>query len=322
MRSLRGARRRPRTRRAGCWQISPSVAPASTASTKSGIEIASRRRRRAARRRAPLRPRPRRAPRGRRAAARLVRLRSPRRCADRNVHLARAAVAELVDPDDDRGAALDRLLRAVRRVGDAVLHPPALDRVDAAAERVDFGDQIAGAVDQRLGQRFDVVRAGHRVDDVGDAALVADDLLRAQGDAGRLGGRQAPALRPCRWCAATACRRAPPRAPASSPARRCCRVLARSASSRRSACGSAASTTRGPSRRTLRARCAPRGGARRGTWRSPRRSRCARSRRTRCAARSRRRRARRRCAACKYAFALASVNAISSTAVEPASRMW
>jgi hypothetical protein len=36
--------------------------------------------------------------------------------------------------------------------------------------------------------------------------------------------------------------------------------------------------------------CAPRCGARRGTWRSPRRSRCARRRRTRGAARSRRRR--------------------------------
>ena len=51
------------------------------------------------------------------------------------------------------------------------------DRVDRAAELVDALDQLPGAALDLGGQRLDVVGAGERVDGVGGARLVGDDLL-------------------------------------------------------------------------------------------------------------------------------------------------
>ena len=92
---------------------------------------------------------------------------------------------------------------------------------------------------------LDEVRAGQRIDGVGHAGLVGEDLLGAQGQPGRVARWAAPAPRPSRWCAATACRRAPRPAPDRPRARRCCRAAGRSAWSRRSGCGSAASPSAG-----------------------------------------------------------------------------
>ncbi len=65
------------------------------------------------------------------------------------------------------------------------------DRLDHAAHAVDRLRSSPGApfsMSQR--QPLDEVRAAERIDHVGDAALVRDDLLRAQGQRRRLGGRQ------------------------------------------------------------------------------------------------------------------------------------
>ena len=87
-----------------------------------------------------------------------------------------ARFVELVDADDDLVAALDRLLRAVGRVADLVLHPAALDRRDRAALRVDLGDQLARALRERVGERLDVVRARQRI----DPAIERDQVARTQ----------------------------------------------------------------------------------------------------------------------------------------------
>ena len=94
----------------------------------------------------------------------------------------------LVDADDDV------LLRAVALVvAEGGLLDLALDerdRLDRAAHLVDLLDQPARAVLDLLGQRLDVVGAGERVDGVGGARLVGDDLLRAQRDLGGALARQ------------------------------------------------------------------------------------------------------------------------------------
>jgi hypothetical protein len=65
-----------------------------------------------------------------------------------------------------------------------------LDGLGHAAQRLDLLDQLARLCDQARGQRFDVVAAGQRIDDLGDAGLVLEDQLGVARDAGRGRGRQ------------------------------------------------------------------------------------------------------------------------------------
>src|SRR6185503_19918659 len=85
---------------------------------------------------------------------------------------------------------LDLGLVAVRRLGDLALEEVVLDRGDHAAERVD-----AIEVRVRLGlelvrEALDVVRAAEWVYRRDGARLVRDHLLRPQGNAGRVLGRE------------------------------------------------------------------------------------------------------------------------------------
>ena len=76
---------------------------------------------------------------------------------------------------------------------------------------VDLLDQLRRPRLDLVGERLDEVGAGERVDGVGGAGLVGDDLLGAQRDARGALGRAGRAPRRSRWCAATACRRRPRR---------------------------------------------------------------------------------------------------------------
>ena len=62
-------------------------------------------------------------------------------------------------------------------------------------------------------QRLDEVAAAQRIDGVGDAGLVGQHLLRAQGQRDGVLATAGPASRPCCWCAATGSRPAPRPAP-------------------------------------------------------------------------------------------------------------
>jgi hypothetical protein len=115
---------------------------------------------------------------------------------------------------------------------------------------------------------------------------VGDDLLGAERDLHRLVARQRDGLVHRVGVERLACRPAPPPAPRTRCARCCSRAACPTASSRRSGCGSASATTPCAWRRSARACGAPRCGARRAAWRSPRRSRGGCSRRTRAAART------------------------------------
>ena len=133
----------------------------------------------------------------------------------------------LVDADDDVLLEAVALLVAPGRLVDLVRDE--LDRVDRAAELVDLRDQLVGARLDLVGQRLDVVGARERVDGVGRAGLVRDDLLGAQRDLRGALATAARAPRRSRWCAATACRRRPRRSPAARRARRCSAAAGRSA---------------------------------------------------------------------------------------------
>jgi acetyltransferase-like isoleucine patch superfamily enzyme len=128
---------------------------------------------------------------------------------------------------------------------------------------------------QLVGQRLDVVRAAERVD-VGDAGLVGDHLLRAQRDPHRLLGRQRERL--VHRVGVQRLRAAEHRGERLD--RRAHDVVQRLLRGERHAGGLRVEAHQ-PRARVLRAVAlaqprAPRSGARRGTWRSPRRSRCAR----------------------------------------------
>src|SRR5829696_5592488 len=94
----------------------------------------------------------------------------------------------LVDADDDVLLDPVALLVAPGRLLD--LGADERDRLDGAAELLDLVDQVLRALLDLVGQRLDEVGAGERVDRVGGAGLVGQDLLGAQGDAGGALGRQ------------------------------------------------------------------------------------------------------------------------------------
>src|SRR5690606_3179298 len=96
---------------------------------------------------------------------------------------------ELVDADDDALLLLDFALVPVGSFLDLLLLEALFERSEGAAHVVDGLDVLAGFVLEAIGQVFDEVGATERVDDVGDAVFVGDDLLRAERDLyGLLGG--------------------------------------------------------------------------------------------------------------------------------------
>ena len=95
----------------------------------------------------------------------------------------------LVDADDDP---LLLLLFALALEGDVLdlpLHPLVLDGLAHPAAVVDLADDLEGLLLQFVGQALDVVTPSQRVDRVGGAGLVGEDLLGAQGRPDRLLGR-------------------------------------------------------------------------------------------------------------------------------------
>ena len=89
---------------------------------------------------------------------------------------------ELVDTDDDPLVVVDRLGVLVGRRLDLILLVAGLDGSNRPAHLVDLVDVLPGEALDLVGERLHEVRAGERIGRVGDAALVADDLLGAQGD--------------------------------------------------------------------------------------------------------------------------------------------
>ena len=81
---------------------------------------------------------------------------------------------------------------------------------------------------------LDVIAAAQRIDDVGHRLSCCEDELRVAGDARAKTASAARSPRRRNWCAAIACRPAPPPSPRSRCARCCCRGPARSATRRRS----------------------------------------------------------------------------------------
>ena len=160
----------------------------------------------------------------------------------------------VVDADDDLVAPLDRLLEAVggSRRSPSAGSPARSPRPCRPSGRWSSKYSRAPSLHVER-QLLDEIRAAERIDHVGDAALVRDDLLRAQRERRGLGRRQRQRLVERVGVQRVACRRAPPPAPAAPSGRRCCTAAARSATRRRSACGSAASTIARSSRRSGRA---------------------------------------------------------------------
>ena len=86
--------------------------------------------------------------------------------------------------------ALDRLLEAVGALGDFLLWIAALDRLHHAAHPIDRVEVRQRFLFEVVRQPLDEIRAAQRIDDVGHAGFVGDDLLRPQRQRRRFGGRQ------------------------------------------------------------------------------------------------------------------------------------
>ena len=128
---------------------------------------------------------------------------------DRLVH------REVVDADDRAVVLVDLALVAEGGVGDLALEEAVLDGGEDAAEVLDLAEVGVGLGFGVVGQLLDEVAAAERVDGVGDAGLVGDDLLGAQGEACGLLAGQGERLVHRVGVQATACRRARRPAPGS-----------------------------------------------------------------------------------------------------------
>src|SRR5919106_2459564 len=95
---------------------------------------------------------------------------------------------EPVHPHHDPLPRFHSLLEAIRGLVDLVLDPPRVDRLDGAAHPLDLGQVLPGTRFDLGRQVLDEVRAPQRVDGVGHAGLVGDELLGAKGDPNRLLG--------------------------------------------------------------------------------------------------------------------------------------
>ena len=97
---------------------------------------------------------------------------------------------EFVHADDHATMLLDLPLLARRRLGDLALEPAGLESGTTPPTRLDLLEQRFGFALELVGERFDVVRAAERIDDVRHARLVGEHLLRAQRDLHRFFRRQ------------------------------------------------------------------------------------------------------------------------------------
>ena len=86
-------------------------------------------------------------------------------------------------PTIDALALLELALELVRSRGDLALRVALLDRRDHAAHLVDALDVLERLGLELVREPLDEVAAAERIDGVRDAALVRDDLLRAERDA-------------------------------------------------------------------------------------------------------------------------------------------
>src|SRR5579872_2219732 len=120
---------------------------------------------------------------------------------DRRIHtedLGRSLFSglEAIDAHDDAVSGLDVLLVSVRRLADLPLHVSRLDRPEHAADLAD-AVEIRHRPPLDLGREgLHIIGTGQRVDRIGHPTLVADDLLRAQGEQRRLVRRQRERLVP------------------------------------------------------------------------------------------------------------------------------
>ena len=97
----------------------------------------------------------------------------------------------IIHADDDLFFLLDRALVGVAGLGDLLLREAVLDGLHHAAHRVQLAEILEGAVFHVPGQPLDEVGAAQRIDRVGNAGFIREDLLRAQRDARRvLGGKR------------------------------------------------------------------------------------------------------------------------------------
>jgi hypothetical protein len=99
---------------------------------------------------------------------------------DRNHDRLFVALHEVVDANQDALAGVDLLLVAIRRVGYLALREAVFDRTEHATHSVDLGEILEATVFHLIGERFDNVASTQRVDGVGRATLVGDDLLGSQ----------------------------------------------------------------------------------------------------------------------------------------------
>ena len=111
-----------------------------------------------------------------------------------NLHRHLVALDEVVHADDDPPPRVHLLLEAARRVGDLSLEVPRLDPRDDASQGVDLLEDRLRLLLHLVGQALHVVGAGERVDRVGHAGLVGEDLLGAEGDPDRVLRRQGERL--------------------------------------------------------------------------------------------------------------------------------
>src|SRR5438270_4682139 len=103
----------------------------------------------------------------------------------------RRLLLEAVDADDDLLAVVDGFGPGEGRLLDLVLHVTGLDGGHGAAHAGDLLDVAPGLGLDLVGEALDEVRPRKRVDGVGRAGLVGQDLLGAEGELGRLLGGQA-----------------------------------------------------------------------------------------------------------------------------------
>ena len=103
-------------------------------------------------------------------------------------------LAVFVDPDDHLFPPVDHRLPPGGGFLDPEFRHPAGDRLRHAAHAIDLFDQRPSLVGQFGGEAFDVVRAGKRIDDVGDSGLFLKDELGVPRDPGREVGRQSDGL--------------------------------------------------------------------------------------------------------------------------------
>ena len=90
--------------------------------------------------------------------------------------------SELVDADDDAPPLVNLALVAVGSVGNLLLEKPDLDGWNDPTQRLDPLKVVVGLTLHAIGERLDGVCPTERIDGVGDARFVGDDLLGAECD--------------------------------------------------------------------------------------------------------------------------------------------